>query len=144
MQIEENKVYLFKFRTDDGDIVIPMRAQDKEEAVRKMQSVLSRFQTEMALDFPIVKAAPTADDGEVPSVGLPQASIPSEVLEMRIDTLLLDMGAGNLANEAKAITVKNFTGLDYIPKNYPQIVNELELIKTGQKEVPIKKPKEKK
>ncbi len=65
--------------------------------------------------------------------------IPPEVLELRIDTLLGDMGAGTLKGKAKADTIKLWTGYDFNEANYTHIVTELELIRTGQKELPVKK-----
>lgn len=141
MYIEENKVYLFKFRTDDGEIAIPLRAETQEEAVRKIQSLFARMQTELAMDFPKVQASPDLT-GDQSGLTTPSV-IPTEVLEMRLDTLLADLGAGNLTLAAKAQTIENWTGIKYREDNYPKIITELELIKTGAKEIPPP-PKEKK
>lgn len=140
MYIEENKVYLFKFRTDDGEIAIPQRAETQEEAVRKIQGLFARMQTELAMDFPQVKE-PSVVDHMVAALAsgsgtMPVSPVPIEVLEMRLDTLLDDLGAGNLTLAAKAQTVENWTGIKYREDNYPKIITELELIKSGAKEIP--------
>lgn len=136
MRIDETKIFLFTFKTDQGDVQFPMRAETREEAGNKMQTTLQGMQIELAVDFPKVQsAAPTETPTEV---SIPTA-IPPEVLELRIDTLLGDMGGAELKGKAKADTVKLWTGFDFNEANYVFIINELELIKTGQKEVPIKK-----
>lgn len=139
MQIEENKVYLFKFHTDSGELAIPVRAQSSAEAADSLQKMLGRMQTEVALDFPQV--LPTMSKG-IPQQGAFTTSvIPDEVLEMKLDTLFGDLGGGDLTPEAKAETIKKWTGHDLTPTNYTKIITDLELIKTGQKEVPPPLPK---
>ncbi len=145
MELREEKVYLFRFQTDAGDIQFPIRAQSKEEAADLLQKMLSRIQTEVAMEFPKV-----ATQVRQQNVGQNEVSqqlhssinrIPAEVLEMRLDTLLEDMGAVNLKEKAKADTVKLWTGFDLSEENYTKIITELELLKTGQKEIPKKNGK---
>lgn len=146
MRLEENKVYVFSFDSSEmgGGCSFPIRASSREEASDVLQKCLSRFQTELAMEFPRIGApAPSS------SVNVPQdagfsapAGIPPEVLEMRIDTLLKDLGGAGLTATAKAETIKNWTELDYTVDNFPKIITELELLASGQKEVPVK-PKKK-
>lgn len=139
MQISENKVFVFRFGYEGGDITIPVRADTKEDAVASLQKWMSGIQTELAIEFPRVSAAKQSQANAV----LPPTSgaVPDEVLEMRIDTLLNDLGAKGLTDAAKAETVKNWTEKELLPKNYPAIITELELIASGQKEVLVKKKK---
>ncbi len=136
MQIDESRVFAFRFRTDDGDLVIPIRGESKQDAVLKMQKLLGRMQAELAMDYPKLEAIaipPTPVEEGVPS----PMTVPPEVLELRINTLLGDMGAGQLIGKAKADTIKLWTGQEFIEANYTAIVTELELIRTGQKELPV-------
>lgn len=133
MQIEENKIFLFKFNTDSGELAIPVRAQSQQQAAASLQNMLGRMLAEVTAEFPRTTPAHEAGVQSVPGLS---AAIPSEVLEMRLDTLLKDLGAGSLTADAKAQTVKNWTGLKYEEANFPGIITELELIKTGQKQIP--------
>ena len=136
MRLDETRVWLFTFKTDQGDVQFPMRAETREQAGDQMQKTLQRMQAELAMDFP--KTAPIEVAEPEPVLNIPTV-IPPEVLEPRIDTLLGDMGAGALKGKAKADTVKLWTELDYNEANYLGIIHELELIRTGQKEIPVKK-----
>lgn len=142
MELREERVFLFKFQTDAGDIQFPIRAQTKEEAADVLQKMLSRIQTEVAMEFPrVMPMGPTfleSTSNKSTLLSTPSV-VPPEVLEMRLDTLLSDMGAGQLKGKAKEETVKLWTGLDLIENNYTKIITELELLKTGQKEIPAKK-----
>lgn len=139
MRIDETKIFLFTFKTDQGDVQFPMRAETAQEAGEKMQKTLERMMVELSMDFPKVQNAPVQETlQEAEHLNVPTV-IPPEVLELRIDTLLGDMGGAELKGKAKADTVKLWTGFDFNEANYVNIINELELIKTGQKEVPIKK-----
>lgn len=143
MDLREEKVYLFRFQTDAGDIQFPIRAQTKEEAADMIQKMLSRIQTEVAMEFPkiYVDKTPKESTKVADQLGNITHVIPAEVLEMRLNTLLLDMGAGELKEKAKAETVKLWTGFDLTEENYTKIITELELLKTGQKEIPKKNGK---
>lgn len=139
MRLDETKVFLFTFKTDQGDVQFPMRAETREEAGEKMQKTLQRMTVELSMDFPMIakqSGAERLQDAVAQSVPM---AIPAEVLELRIDTLLADMGAGELKGKAKADTIKLWTEYDFNEANYTHIITELELIKTGQKEVPTKK-----
>lgn len=139
MDIREEKVYIFKFPYQQTDFTIPVRAETKEQAVDILQKWLSGVQTELAMEFPKV-SSPT---GIMPMpkgaviAPMPPA-IPPEVLEMRIDTLLGDLGAGQLKGNAKDDTIKLWTDLENKEENYTGIITELEKIQTGTKEVPVK------
>lgn len=137
MRLDEQKVFLFTFKTDQGDVAFPMRAETAQEAGEKMAKTLERMTIELSMDFPKVQNIPPIAAPE-PVLNVP-TSIPPEVLELRIDTLLGDMGAGEIKGKAKADTVKLWTGYDFNEANYTAIITELELIRTGQKEVPTKK-----
>lgn len=143
MELREEKVYLFRFQTDAGDIQFPIRAQSKEEAADMIQKMLSRIQTEVAMEFP--KVIPTSNTTlNLEDRGVKVFStnpVPPEVLELKMDTLLSDMGAAGLKDKPKAETVKLWTGFDLKEENYVKIITELELLKTGQKEVPTKNGK---
>ena len=143
MELREERVFLFKFTTDAGDVQFPVRAQTKDEAADIMQKMLSRIQTEIAMEFPKVMNVgdkPLQVEDTKAFLGLQKGvGIPPEVLELRIDTLLADMGVGQLKGKAKDETIKLWTGYDNTVENYTHIITELELLKTGQKELPIKK-----
>jgi len=132
MEIRENKVYQFIFPYENTDICLPVKAETRDEAIRKLQKFLSNVQTDLAMESPQV--APTT--GMVPVPGITPGVVPPEVLEMRIDTLLGDMGAGELKGKSRTDTIKAWTGHSYEEKNFTNIIKELELIKTGQKEIP--------
>lgn len=138
MDIREERVFLFKFTTDAGDVQFPVRAQTKEEAADTMQKMLSRIQTEIAMEFPKMMVTPTVDPIHHPALA---SVVPPEVLEMRIDTLLGDMGAGQLKGKAKSETIQLWTGLENTEANYTGIVTALEEIKTGVREIPTKNGK---
>lgn len=142
MRIDENIVFLFNFDAQEmgGGCSFPIRATSREEAVRILQGCLNRFQTELAMEFPKVSIAATLP-------GVPSA-IPPEVLQTRIETLMTGMGATlvtkdapGLTPEAFSETILNWTGKEYSPQNYALIVRELELIASGQKEIPPPKKK---
>lgn len=137
MEIHEERVFLFKFQTDGGDVQFPIRATTREEALDKIQKMLGRIQAEIAMEIPKTIKTET----QIPKLesAVSSTPIPPEVLEMRIDTLLGDMGAGQLKGKAKADTIKQWTGIEFTEANYTHIVTELELIRTGQKEIPAKK-----
>lgn len=136
MQWQEEKIFLFKFQTDAGDVQFPVRAQTKEEAADTMQKMLSRIQTEIAMEFPKIFVTPTVDVIHHPALA---SIVPPEVLEMRIDTLMLDLGGGQLKGKAKDQTIELWTGLENTEANYTGIVTALEEIKTGVREIPTKK-----
>lgn len=140
MRIEENKVYVFSFNTGDhGDLAIPVRGESREAAANRLQNMFSSMQTELAMEFPKVVPGNTSPPQEQPAI--PAAEGLQEILLERIDKLLGDLGGSALVGKAKAETIKNWTELDFIPENYSAIVKDLELIASGQKEVP--KPKKK-
>lgn len=143
MQWQEEKIFLFKFQTDAGDVQFPVRAQTKEEAADTMQKMLSRIQTEIAMEFPKmmnVGNKPLQVEDTKAFLGLQKGiGIPPEVLEMRIDTLMLDLGGGQLKGKAKDQTIELWTGLENTEANYTGIVTALEEIKTGVREIPTKK-----
>lgn len=143
MQIFEKKVWIFEFPYEQTTLSIPVKAESKEEAVNILQSLFSKIQTELAMSFPKVQSVPMSpiiEPVEQPNETMNVPSpIPAEVLELRIDTLIADMGASQLKGKAKADTIKQWTGYDFNEANYTHIITELELIKTGQKEVPVKK-----
>lgn len=142
MQWQEEKIFLFKFQTDAGDVQFPVRAQTKEEAADTMQKMLSRIQTEIAMEFPKMAKGEIMVSNELAYDAhkvLGVSPIPPEVLEMRIDTLLGDMGAGQLKGKAKDQTIELWTGLENVEANYTSIVTALEEIKTGIREIPTKK-----
>lgn len=145
MRIDEEKVYIFKFPYQQTDFTIPVRAENKQEAVDILQKWLSGVQTELAMEFPKVFNAPnfTVEDAKkiVPGDILRVSSVPPEVLEMRIDTLMLDLGGGQLKGKAKVQTIELWTGLENIEANYTGIVTALEEIKTGVREIPTKNGK---
>ena len=136
MRIDETRVFLFTFKTDQGDVQFPIRAENREQAGNTMQKALQRMQAELAMDFP--KTEPIEVVTPEPALNIPTV-IPPEVLELRINTLLGDMGAGTLTGKAKSDTIKLWTGFDFNEANYTSIITELELIRTGQKEIPVKK-----
>lgn len=138
MRIEENKVYMFTFDTGEmGNIAIPIRAESREQAATNLQNMFARMQTELAMEFPKV-SVPAGELGQGNPVPVTSAEGLSEILIERIDKLMTDLGGGALATKAKAETIKNWTDLKFSPENYSAIVKELELIVSGQKEVPVK------
>lgn len=150
MRIDEQRLFGFHFKVDEGtipvvngEITIPVRAETKDEAGEKLMKTLAKMQLDLVIDFPRVMGMPEelAKLEEDKSVSPAPTIVPPEVLELRIDTLLGDMGAAELRGKAKADTVFNWTGYKFEEANYTHIITELELIKTGQKEVPTKKPK---
>lgn len=147
MKIEENRVYVFQFDAQEmgGGCSFPMRGETREAAVEALQKCLGRFQTELAMEFPKVSgpslSAPASFMGEQVANSASPEGIPPEVLEMRIDTLLADLGGKDLAGIAKAETIKLWTGNELTPVNYAKIITELELIASGQKEITPKKKK---
>jgi len=140
MIIDEQKVYVFKFPYQNSDFTIPVKAESKQEAVDILQKWLSGVQTDLAIEFP--KMAQVIMDKIIdvePKTSIHTIStVPPEVLELRMDTLLADMGGGQLKGKAKDDTIKLWTGYDNTVENYTHIITELELLKTGQKEVPTK------
>lgn len=143
MRIDEEKVYIFKFPYQQTDFTIPVRAENKQEAVDILQKWLSGVQTELAMEFPKMSKSLTElnlnSAAEQQKLSNMPSIIPPEVLEMRIDTLLGDMGAGQLKGKAKDQTIELWTGLENIEANYTGIVTALEEIKTGVREIPTKK-----
>lgn len=142
MRIDENKVYMFTFDTGEmGNLAIPVRGENRDEAANTLQRMLGKMQSEIAMEFP--RTSPTVVNA-VGGTGSVSGIVPAEVLELRIDTLLADMGAKDLILSAKAQTIKNWTKLAFVPENYAEIIRELELIATGEKVVeapPLKKGK---
>jgi len=130
MRIDETKVFLFSFKTDEGDVQFPMRASSREEAGDKMLKTLQKMQVELSMDFP-----KTQMEKKVEEILKEPISIPPEVLEMRIDTLLGDMGAGQLKGKSKSETIKKWTDFDFVEANYTKIIEQLELIQAGKREL---------
>lgn len=144
MRIEENRVYVFSFNVGDhGDLAIPVRGETREAAAARLQSMFSQMQTELAMEFPVIKGV-SIQSSELPIPNLAPGGIPPEVLEMRINTLLTDLGASGLTDAAKAQTIKNFTKIDFSPENYPAIISRLEEISAGVEEEPPAETKGKK
>lgn len=143
MDIREEKVYVFKFPYQQTDFTIPVRAENKQEAVDILQKWLSGVQTELAMEFPKVFVDNTPPEATKVSDAMGNIThvIPAEVLEMRIDTLLGDMGAAQLKGKAKDQTIELWTGLANTEANYTGIVTALEEIKTGVREIPTKNDK---
>lgn len=137
MHIEQQSVFLFKFPYDGAEIMIPVREQTREGAIRKLQHWMSEVQKELALESPQIFPTTDAEPIIQKSTYTPGA-IPDDVLELRIDTLMGNLGAGSLTPDAKAQTIKHWTGHNFNPKNYTKIITELELISAGEKEIPKK------
>lgn len=139
MRIEQNSVFMFTFETTGGNLAIPVAGQTREEAAEKLKGMLSKIMQELAMEFPKIAPVPTTiSNSEIGISGL------TEIAKDRIEGLLAQLGGNNLNESAKSETLKNWTGLDFIPTNYAKIVNELELIASGQKKVepPKKKGKQ--
>lgn len=144
MRIEENKVFLFNFDSAEmcGGCSFPIRANSREEAVQILQSCLGRFNAELSMEFPRVSTATMAGASDTPHADmimpLDAADGLTGVLLERIDSLMKDLGGGELIGDARAKTIHNWTELDFAPANYASIIHELELITSGAKELPIK------
>lgn len=155
MRIEENRVFLFTFDTGEmGNIAIPVRGESREEGAQKLKEMFGRMQIELATEFPQVSSVDFYSKSPMNKESLLQpgavqplpegavlAHAPdglSGILLERIDTLMKDLGGGELVGEAKAKTIHTWTELDFVPVNYGAIVHELELFASGAKEVPVK------
>lgn len=140
MQIEENKVFIFKFPYQQTDFTIPVRANTKEEAADILQKWLSGVQTEIAMEFPkVLRPGSVMPMPEGAIIAPMPPAIPPDILELRIDTLLYDLGASQLKGKAKDDTIKLWTGFDNKEEYYTSIISELEKIQTRTKEIPTKK-----
>lgn len=140
------------FAYEGTTIIIPVRAESQELAIRKLQRFMQDWQTqlmvEISMNSPQMSPADILKDGAAIQIGdsIKSMVIPPEILELRIATLLRDMGvAVNDKNEIgrHAATIKHWTEMECKEENYAKIVHELEMIKTGQKEVPPVAPKKK-
>lgn len=142
MRIDESRVFVFNFESIEmgGGCSFPIRGESRENAVEILQKCLSRFQTELAMEFPRTLANPLAKQAEEPAITA-AGGIPFDVLEMRIDTLLGDLGAKGLDEVARAKTILDWTGIEFKPANFTTIITDLELIASGQKEVSVKNKK---
>lgn len=141
MRIDESRVFVFQFETNDmGGITFPMRAESREIAAEELKKVLAKIQLELVMEFPV--QSPRTLETALDTTGVDLGGIPYDVLEMRIDTLLGDLGAKNMTPEARSKTVKEWTDIEFKPENFTRIITDLELIASGQKEVPLK-PKKK-
>lgn len=146
MRIDESRVFIFQFDTTDmGGVTFPMRAQSREEAADQLQKCLMRIQSELAMEFPRVAAESTTAGTPISSIQA-MSDVPdglSGVLLERIDVLMRDLGGSELAGEAKAKTIKNWTELEFVQENYAKIVHELELVVSGAKVIapPVKDKK---
>lgn len=129
MRIEEEAMFIFKFPYDGTELVIPVRAPNRSEAITKLQKWMVGAQAELSMENSSAPA-PVLATGTPVSLGV----IPPEVMEMRIDTLLKDLGVENMTDKAKAQTVKNFTKLDFTVANYAKIVTKLEEMVVKEKE----------
>ena len=143
MRIDESRVFVFQFDTTQmGGVTFPLRAESREEAAEELQKVLARIQTELAMEFPkVAKPINSGSEGQGIPVGKSDgennapSGVPFDVLEMRIDTLMSDLGAKDLTLEAKTKTIEDWTGKLYATQNYADIIKELELIASGQKDI---------
>lgn len=138
MRIEENRVFVFTFNTGDhGDLSIPVRGDSRESASQALMSMFARMQTELAMESPKTSPSPSIpESGAISSAD----GLESIVLD-RINVLMADLGGADLKGAALAETIKNWTDLAFEPANYSSIVHELELIASGQKQVPKKSKK---
>lgn len=141
MRIEEKKVFIFEFPYEQTTLTIPVKAENRQDAGEKLQRFLSGIQTDLAMEFPKVMPKETniPDQDGTPVIWPPASIIPPEVLELRINTLLTDLGAGELKGKARDETIKNWCGVPNTEANYTKIITELELIATGKKEINGKK-----
>lgn len=147
MRIEENRVFVFNFDSAEmgGGCSFPIRAASREEAVLVLQRCLGRFNMELSMEFPktspsiLETIADIADDLISPPVSSSEGL--SDVLLERIDSLMKDLGGGDLIDEAKAKTIKLWTEFEYSPQNFAAIVHALELIASGAKKAPIQAKK---
>lgn len=118
-----------------GELAIPVRGQSKELAIEALQETLGRMQSELAMETP--RTLPSEGGaGVFGQTGTRPSAVPFEILELRIDTLLADLGGAGLTLEAKAQTIKNWTSVEFAPENFAAIITALEEIKTGMREVP--------
>lgn len=125
MQIDESRMFVFRFPYESTELAIPVRANSREEAGEKLQKVLSGIQTDLAMEFP--KVHPTiASIVSSPSLN---GEMPALVQELKIETLMKDMGFTGITDIEKATTIKKWTGLDYMPNNFNAILAALEHLK---------------
>ena len=139
MRIEENKVFEFKFPYYGVEITIPIRANSREEAGEALKAHFQTWMTELAMEFP--KTAPTestpraavATDVVHPASVAPENNVPSYALELDIETLVKEIMPIKKPKGANTMMklVKDWTGFNYSPENYPAIIEELKKVKAG-------------
>lgn len=139
MRIDQQNVFLFTFDTGEmGHVQIPVTAEDRPAAADKLQNIFSKMQTELAMEFPKIAVPSMAIENALPPI--PTGGL-GDILIERIGTLMDSLGGAALTEEGKAVTIKNWTDLEYIPANYSKIVTDLELIQSGKKDIPVKAKK---
>lgn len=135
MRIEETKIFEFKFPFYGGELSVPIRALSREEAAETLKSQLNTMMIDLASEFP--KAAsgdltpPDAGVSPTKVIDAPPATIPTFALELDIETLIKELMPIKKPKGANGIgkLVKDWTGFEYAPENYPAIIEGLRKMK---------------
>src|ERR1700744_2344796 len=104
MEITEKHVFIFE-----------VSASTKEEAIRKL---LSELPPQAQSEFTLISH-------DVDSIQPLVASVPPEVLDLRIQTLVEELGGVVTPQQ-----IKKWTKLDYVENNYTGIITALEELKS--------------
>ncbi len=132
MRIEETKIFEFKFPFHGGEISIPVRAMTVQEAATDLKALLNNFMIDLATEFPVaIGALPTYFPAPEERAST-ESNIPSYALELDIETLIKELMPIKKPKGAQGIAklVKDWTGFEYAPQNYPAILDELKKMKS--------------
>jgi hypothetical protein len=132
MRIETVQMFKFYFKYEGTELMIPLAEASEEEAKVHLRALLLQWANEMTV--PPGSALSPIQQKDTPMPQLTEAPIPlSPILELRIEELLKTIADAKLKvpKGTVAKTVKDWTGFEHTPGNFPAIVEELEKIKHG-------------
>lgn len=119
MRIDIAQVFKFTFTYEGAELMIPLAAPSKEEAISKLRNLMLGWANEL------VPATPTLSPMQIHTPELPPPD--PFALQMRIEEMIRTLIPLKKPKGAQTVErlVKEWTGFPMEPENYPAIIAEL-------------------
>lgn len=127
MEIDEQHVFRFRFPFLGTEAIFNVVAETRMEAAERIQQWMRDTLTELAISFPKIQAEPEVKEK------------PKAMEELRIATLIDDLGKYLAIADTTENTIKEWLKMDYEPNNFPLIIDGLEKLKSAYETGKIKK-----
>lgn len=135
MRIDEQRVFRFVFPFYGLEATFNVVAENREEAVEKIQKWMSDTMVELSMSFP--KVQPVKSETKTDSAAKEELQI--NVLIEDLSKHLAPVRDHETSLTNNILTIKEWIKMDYLPENFIAITEELKRLKTMYETGKIKK-----